>query len=73
MEDWFTHSDMPESWMLATSPAGFTTDQIAYKWIQYFTHYSGIQGVSTHPIINIYHSLTSILLIGWQLPTPPYG
>ena len=26
MEDWFTHSDMPESWMLATSPAGFCED-----------------------------------------------
>ena len=26
MEDWFTHSNMPESWMLAISPTGFTTD-----------------------------------------------
>lgn len=40
LEDWFTHSTMPESWLLATSENGFITDQIAFKWIQHFNEYS---------------------------------
>ena len=75
MEDWFTHSNMPESWMLATSSAGFTTDRIAYQWIQHFSHYSGKRGVSepSNHLSNTHHQLTFIYLLGWPISSPPNG
>lgn len=45
LEDWVTHSIMPESWLLATSENGFITDQIAFKWTQHFNEYSKKQQV----------------------------
>ena len=35
MEDWFTHTELLLLWALTTSSAGFTTDNITYKWIKY--------------------------------------
>jgi len=46
MEDWFTHTELPLSWALTTSSAGFTTDNNAYKWIKHFDHYSEKRRVS---------------------------
>ena len=75
MEDWFTHSNMPESWMLTTSSAGFTTDRIAYQWIQHFSHFSAKRGVSepSNHLFNTYHQLTFIYLLGWPIPSSPNG
>ena len=40
LEDWFTHSEMPETWLIATSQTGYTSDDLAFKWLHHFDEYS---------------------------------
>lgn len=46
MEDWFTHTEMPPSWIVTKSPSGFITNNIAYRGIKHFDHYSEKRRVS---------------------------
>ena len=40
LEDWFMHSEMPETWLIATSQTGYTSDDLAFKWLHHFDEYS---------------------------------
>lgn len=62
LEDWYTHSDMPNYWTTAVSPSGFTTDLIALDWIHHFDIYSRKHQVSALLLFPLY-SLFSIYLI----------
>ena len=77
MEDWFTHTNMPESWGTTTSPTGYSSDELALDWIHHFNIYSKKWQVRS--IIYSYTklftipSLTSFFLLDWQLSTPYNG
>jgi hypothetical protein len=39
LERWYQSADLPDDYRIATSPKGFTSDQLAFDWIQHFhTH-----------------------------------
>lgn len=77
MEDWFTHTNMPESWGTTTSPTGYSSDELALDWIHHFNIYSKKRQVRS--IIYSYTklftipSLTSFFLLDWRLSTPYNG
>ena len=50
LEDWFTHSNMPDSWLISVSSTGYTSDEIAFNWVQHFDIYSKKRQVDTIPI-----------------------
>lgn len=40
MEDWYSASNLPDNWVICPSPTGYTSDEIAYTWIQHFHEHS---------------------------------
>ncbi len=46
LEDWYTQSNMPESWLIGTSSTGYTSDEIAFNWLCNFDLYSKKHQVS---------------------------
>ena len=46
LEDWFTHTDLPETWAITTTPTGYSSDDIAFDWLHHFNLYSSKRQVS---------------------------
>jgi hypothetical protein len=46
MEDWYTHANLPLNWAIHPSPSGYTSDEIAFAWIQHFHEHSRMRQVS---------------------------
>lgn len=46
MEDWYTHANLPLNWGIHPSPSGYTSDEIAFTWIQHFHENSRKRQVS---------------------------
>lgn len=53
MEDWYTHANLPLNWAIYPSPSGYTSDEIAFAWIQHFHENSRKRQVS----LSIYQSI----------------
>ena len=55
IEDWYTCSNLPSNWAIYPSPNDYTSDEIAFAWIQRFHKYSQTQQVSiylyNHPFL----------------------
>ena len=57
IEDWYTHSNLPPNWVIYPSPTGYTSDEIAFAWIQHFHEHSQIRQVSIY--LSIYPPIHS--------------
>lgn len=49
IEDWYSQSNLPLDWATYPSPSGYTSDEIAYTWIQHFHEHSKSRQVSQNP------------------------
>lgn len=67
LEDWFTHSSMPDNWLISVSSTGYTSDEIAFNWVQHFDLYSRKRQVGpisffNHLFLFFFGSLTNLFL-----------
>ncbi|PVH90557.1 hypothetical protein DM02DRAFT_547573, partial [Periconia macrospinosa] len=36
MQKWYSHTSMPDTYMIATSSSGYTNDTISIEWLKFF-------------------------------------
>jgi hypothetical protein len=38
LEDWYTHTKLPDDYILEVSDSGYSNERVAYSWIHHFNH-----------------------------------
>ena len=62
IEDWYTHSNLPLNWAIYPSPNGFTSDEIAFAWIQHFHKHSQTRQVSIYLYIHPFSNRKQLII-----------
>ncbi len=51
LANWYTESNLPADWVLATSDNGWTTNELGLAWIKHFDHHTASRTKGTHRLL----------------------
>ncbi|EDN07049.1 predicted protein [Histoplasma mississippiense (nom. inval.)] len=51
LEDWYTHSNLPDNYAITASESGFTNDEIGFEWIKRFNKMTKKRQMGSHRLL----------------------